>query len=65
MIITFVFKLLTFLQEVMLSLTGRLSESYSMQEKLAAENADLEGLRYVQKFFFFSIRIVANRANFF
>lgn len=32
--------------EVMLSLTGRLSESYSMQEKLAAENADLEGVRY-------------------
>lgn len=32
----------------MLSLTGRLSESYSMQEKLAAENADLEGLRLVR-----------------
>ncbi|KAK6628971.1 hypothetical protein RUM43_002788 [Polyplax serrata] len=36
--------------EVMLSLTGRLSESYSMQEKLAAENADLEGLRYRRAF---------------
>lgn len=36
---------INYFQEVMLSLTGRLSESYSMQEKLAAENADLEGVR--------------------
>lgn len=33
------------LQGVMPQFAKRLSESYSMQEKLAAENAELEGKR--------------------
>ncbi|KAJ9597279.1 hypothetical protein L9F63_011850, partial [Diploptera punctata] len=31
---------------LMMSLTGRLTESYCLQERLASENADLEGARY-------------------